>query len=111
MVFAIALISYINIFRTRILAEDIILIELYDTPENIFSRLVFSDENDTVYTDDAYKEAHKEYYLKDIRADLDWYGKIYAAIGIRNCVFVNNDSPEKAADRIISEYGLHKIKY
>lgn len=110
MVFAIAPISYINNFRTRILAEDILLIELYDTPENIFSRLVFSDENDTVYTDDAYKEAHKEYYLKDIRADLDWYGKIYAAIGIRNRVFVNNDSPEKAADRIISEYGLQKTK-
>lgn len=28
---------------------DILAIELYDSPENIYTRLVFSDGNDTVY--------------------------------------------------------------
>lgn len=105
-VFAITPISYTDNFKTRIIADDILLIELYDTPENIFSRLVFSDEYDNIYTDDDYKEEHKDYYMKDIQDDLDWYGKIYAEIGIQNRIFVNNDRPEEVVDRIISEYGL-----
>ena len=67
---------------------------------------MFSDESDNIYTDDDYKEEHKDYYLEDIRSDLDWYGAIYAEIGIQNRVFVNNDLPEKVVDRIISKYGL-----
>lgn len=60
-VFAISPISYIESFKTSIISDDNLLIELYDTPENIFSRLVFSDENDEIYTDDNYKNANKEY--------------------------------------------------
>ena len=105
-VFAITPISYTNNFKTRIIADDILLIELYDAPENILSRLVFSDEYDNIYTDDDYKEEYKDYYMKDIQDDLDWYGKIYAEIGIQNRIFVNNDRPEEVVDRIISEYGL-----
>lgn len=106
MVLAITPISYTENFKRRIIADDILLIELYDTPENIFSRLVFSDENDNIYTDDNYKNANKDYYIREIKADLDWYGMINAEIGIRNRLFVNNDPPEKVADRIITEYGL-----
>lgn len=84
-------------------------IELYDTPGNIFSRLVFSDENDTVHKDDYYKNKHKEYYLREIQADLDWYGKIHEGIGIRNRVFINNDVPEKVVDRLITEYNLGRV--
>ena len=106
MVIAITPISYTENFRARIAGEDILAIELYDTPENIFSRLVFSDEHDIIYKYDDYKNEHKEYYLRDIQADLDWYGKIYAEIGIRNRMFIDNDSPTKVVDRIISEYDL-----
>lgn len=106
MVLAITPISYPDNFRTRISGDGILSMELYDTPENIFSRLVFSDENDTVYKDDRYKNEHREYYLRDIQADLDWYGKIYAELGICNRLFINNDPPIKVVDRIISEYDL-----
>ena len=82
LVLAITPISYPDNFRTRISGDGILSIELYDTPENIFSRLVFSDENDTVYKDDQYKNDHRTYYLRDIQADLDWYGKVYAELGI-----------------------------
>lgn len=105
-VLAITPISYAENFKTRIIADDILLIELYDTPENIFSRLVFSDESDNIYSDDTYKNEHKDYYIKEIQADLDWYGMINARIGIRNRLFVDNDPPEKVVDRIITEYGL-----
>ena len=105
-VFSISPISYPDNFQKRIIEDDILLIELYDLPENIFSRLVFSDENDDIYTDDLYKNRYKDYYLGEIQADLTWYGKIYHDIGIHNRLFIDNDSPSKVVDRIISEYGL-----
>lgn len=105
-VLAVTPISYAENFKTRIIADDILLIELYDTPENIFSRLVFSDENDNIYSDDNYKNEHKDHYIKEIQADLDWYGMINVRIGIRNRLLVDNDPPEKVVDRIITEYGL-----
>lgn len=105
-VFAISPISYIESFKTSIISDDNLLIELYDTPENIFSRLVFSDENDEIYTDDNYKNANKDYYMKEIQEDLDWYGMVNAKIGIHNRVFVNNNSPTEVVDRIIVEYNL-----
>ena len=99
-VFAISPISYTESFKTSIISDDNLLIELYDTPENIFSRLVFSDENDEIYT------ANKDYYMREIQADLDWYGMVNAKIGIHNRVFVDNNSPEEVVDRIIMEYNL-----
>ena len=105
-VFSITPISYPDNFKKRIINDDILLIELYETPENIFSRLVFSDENDNIYTDDLYKSRHKDHYLSEIQADLIWYGKIYHDIGIHNRLFIDNNPPLKVVDRIISEYGL-----
>ena len=106
MVLAITPISYPDNFRTRISGDGILSIELYDTPENIFARLVFSDENDTIYKDDQYKYEHREHYLREIQQDLDWYGKVYSELGIRNRLLINNDAPDKVVDRIISEYDL-----
>lgn len=108
MALAITPISYTENFRTMIGDKGILAIELYDTPANIFSRLVFSDENDKIYKDDRYKNEHRVYYLKEIQADLEWYGKIYSDLGIRNRLFINNDSPTKVVDRIISDYDLIK---
>lgn len=62
MVLAITPISYPDNFEKCIVADDILLIELCDSPENIFSRLVFSDEEDNLYIDLQYKNEHKEYY-------------------------------------------------
>ena len=105
-VFAISPISYPDNFKDSIIADDILLIELYDTPENIFDRLVFSDENDNIYTDDLYKNQHKDHYMRDLQEDIDWYGQVFRKIGINNRLFIDNDPPSKVADRIISEYGL-----
>lgn len=53
MVFVISPISYTDNFGKRIITEDDILsIELVDTPANIYDRLVFSDIDDTIYKDD-----------------------------------------------------------
>ena len=101
LVLAVTPITYTDSFSSSMHASDSLLIELYDSPENIFSRLVFSDENDHVYTDDEYKERYKQHYLKMIREDLDWYGKIYRRLKIQNRIYMNNDSPKTVVDKIL----------
>ena len=66
-VFSISPISYTDNFQKQLIDDDILMIELYDTPENIFSRLVFSDEDDNIYSDDLYKNQYKDHYLREGR--------------------------------------------
>ena len=106
MVFVITPISYTDNFCKRITEDDILSIEIVDTPANIFDRLVFSDVNDVIYKDDDYKNQRRDYYMSDIKADLEWYGNVYSKIGIKNRFEMNNDSPKTAVKRLIKEYGL-----
>lgn len=80
--------------------KDVTSIELVDTAENIFERLVFSDENDVAYTDDEYKMKHKDYYIKDIQEDLMFYGLNYLSVPFQ--VMVDNRKPDEVADDVIS---------
>lgn len=57
-----------------------------------------------IYTDNDYKNARKNYYMKEIQEDLNWYGEVNARIGIKNQIFIDNDPPEKVVDRIIARY-------
>lgn len=68
MVVAVSPIGYSRFFN-RIL-ENVIAIEFQDSAENIFDRLVFSDEEDNIYTDDEYKKEHEFYYLQEIYGDI-----------------------------------------
>ena len=106
MVFVISPISYTDNFGKRITEDDILSIELVDTPANIFDRLVFSDIDDTIYKDDDYKNQRRDYYMSDIKADLEWYGNVYSKIGIKNRFEMYNDSPKTAVKRLIKEFGL-----
>ena len=92
MVFVISPISYTDNFGKRITEDNILSIELVDTPANIFDRLVFSDTDDTIYKDDDYKNQCRDYYMSDIKADLEWYGNVYSKIGVKNRFEINNDS-------------------
>lgn len=103
LVLAVSPISYIESFKDEIKSKDIILFELYDSANNIFSRLIFSDENDNLYIDDDYKYEHMEYYINDIKGDLEWYGDVNRKLGVKNRVFVNGKNQEKVADEIIKK--------
>lgn len=103
-VIAVTPLSYADAIIPIISSLDVIFIELIDTPENIFERLVFSDENDVIYKDDDYKNAHKAYCLADIQDDLSWYGSVYQ--NITNKFFVNGKLPEEVANEIIHLYHL-----
>lgn len=105
-VIAVTPLSYPDTIRYLFSSPDAICIELTDSPENIFNRLVFSDENDVVYTDDAYKNQHKEYYLKEIMADLDWYGAVYS--DIKNKFNISGMMPEEAVSKMADRFHLYK---
>ncbi|MDO4331370.1 MAG: shikimate kinase [Eubacteriales bacterium] len=79
-VIAVTPLTHIVPIRHLFSEKDVLAIELLDSAENIFDRLVFSDENDNIYKDDEYKNRHKNYYLNDIRKDLEWYGSVYSVI-------------------------------
>ncbi|MBQ9251409.1 MAG: hypothetical protein IJ188_05875 [Clostridia bacterium] len=98
-VIAVTPISYIKYLKPLLKRQDVIPIELRDTPENIFERLVFSDEDDVAYEDNEYKEKHRVYYLREIREDLKWYGKVYE--GIPNKLDMNNAAPEKVVEDLM----------
>ena len=109
-VFVITPISYTDNFKKRIINEDILPIVLVDTPENIFDRLVFSDENDNIYMDDKYKNQRKDYYLNDIQEDIKWYGSVFLKMGIKNEFVISKDSIEQNVNRLIFEYHLDELK-
>ncbi len=77
-VIAITPLSYTYDIFPLLSEPDVLAIELTDSTRNIFDRLVFSDENDVIYTDVDYKNAHAGYYMSEIKKDLKWYGSVYA---------------------------------
>lgn len=103
-VIAISPMSNREYFEDVLKNEQVVAIELRDTVENIFDRLVFSDKDDYIYSDEEYKNAHKDYYLNDIRDDLVWYGNVYS--NIKNKYDINNNAPESVADGLIVKYNL-----
>lgn len=103
-VIAVTPLSYIKDIRYLFSSPDVIGIELTDSAENIFDRLVFSDENDVIYKDDDYKNRHRAHYLEEIQADLDWYGSVYS--DIRNRFDISGMTPEEAAAELINQFHL-----
>ena len=81
--------------------EDVIAVELQDTEEHIFERLVFSDENDVVYRDDEYKEEHRDYYMKDIHEDIMYVKQIFKKIKWK--YFIDNKTVEQAAEELAEQ--------
>ena len=91
-------------FNKYLKRDDVLAIELQDAPEHVFARLVFSDENDNVYRDDEYRDAHAAYYLKEIKKDITFYKRSFSKITSK--YQMNNASPEEVARGLIETYGL-----
>ena len=97
-VVAVSPIYYARFFNSLIDLEQVIAIELQDSEEHIFQRMVFSDENDNIYKDDEYKEQHKEHYIKDIHEDIVYTKRTFKKI--KNKYFINNQSIDKVVDEL-----------
>ncbi|MDW7651216.1 MAG: shikimate kinase [Bacillota bacterium] len=99
MVIAVSPIYYARNFNSLLDLEQVIAIELQDSKEHIFERMVFSDENDNVYKDDAYKEAHKDYYLQDIHKDIVYVKRVFKKI--ENKYFIDNRSVDQVVEELM----------
>lgn len=92
-------------YRNIIARKNVIAIELLDSAENIFDRLVFADANDVPYEDIEYKNRYKKHYIKEINDDIRFLKKAYDII--ENKFYMNNMSPDAVADGLVE---LIKIK-
>ena len=106
-VIAVSPMYYARCYLRYLKRDDVLSIELQDTPENILSRLVFSDENDQIYRDDKYRDEHSAYYLEEIKKDITYYKAAFSKIP--NKYQINNDSSEMAVKGIVSEFGLLNV--
>ena len=82
--------------------DDVFAIELQDTFEHIFDRLMFADAYGVIYKDDEYKNKHKDAYMEMINEDNIYFGKIFK--NIPNKYYVDNKLPEVVVDEIIEKY-------
>lgn len=103
MVIAVSPIYYARNFNPLFKLENVVPIELQDSAEHIFQRLVFSDENDNIYTDDEYKEAHKAHYMKDIRGDIAYVKQTFKKIKWK--YFIDNKPVEQVAGELYEMLG------
>lgn len=98
-VFAITPLAHEEVVQALLAYENTIGVELVDEYMNIYDRMFFSDEEDNIQHDDEYKEAYRDYYIKDIILYQEFYGTVYLCIP--NQVHVDNLPPEDVADIII----------
>ncbi len=98
-VIAVSPIYYSRWFNPLLKLEHVIAIELQDTEEHIFDRLVFSDENDVIYKNDAYKEEHRDYYMKDIHEDIVFVKRIFSKI--EHKFFIDNRSVDQVVEGLM----------
>ena len=106
-IIAVSPVYYASNFNQHISGKDVLAIELQDMPENIFQRLVFSDETDEMYKDEEYKNLHKKYFISEIKKDLTCYKRSFSKV--KNKFHINNDSVEMVVERIIKQYNLIAI--
>lgn len=106
-IIAVSPLSYIHPIQNVFSAANVFAIELTDSAENIFERLVFSDKKDNIYTDVDYKNRYRDYYLNDIREDLEWYGSVYSAV--KHKFDMNGKGLVDVTEELIKRYHLDSI--
>lgn len=79
-VISVSPIFYEEFFVSALNLPKVIAIELQDAPENILKRLVYADEDDNVYPLIIETKTERNYYLKDIKADIRYYKNVYKKI-------------------------------
>lgn len=99
-VIAVSPIYYARNFNPLLDLEQVIAIELQDTEEHIFQRLVFSDSEDNMYKDDIYKNLHKGHYIKEIHGDIVYARRLFKKI--KNKYFMDNQSVDQVVAGLIA---------
>lgn len=97
-VIAVSPIFYAGSFNRLLDWENVLAIELQNTPEHIFEHLVFSDEDDNVYEDEDCKQTHKKEYIREIKKDITYVKKTFKKI--EHKYFIDSQSADEAADSL-----------
>lgn len=98
-VIAVTPLGYARFYNSLIKEEGVICIELRDSAEHIFERLVFCDENDIPYRDEAYANEHKAHYLKEIRSDITFFRKVFSKVELK--CNIDNRNPDEVAEELV----------
>lgn len=98
-VIAVSPIYYARNFNSLLDLEQVVAIELQDSEEHIFQRLIFSDQDDNPYHDDEYKEEHKDSFLKAIHGDIVYARKCFKKI--TNKYFIDNKPINQVVEDLI----------
>lgn len=98
-VIAVTSLGYARFYNGLIKKDGVICIELQDSPENIFERLVFCDENDVPYRDTAYANEHKAHYMREIRSDITFFRKVFSKVELK--CNIDNRNPNEVAEELV----------
>lgn len=62
---------------------DVLTVWMVDSAENIFSRLIFTDDYDNLITEPVINEENAGYYLREVRLDLEYYRRTHSKAAVR----------------------------
>lgn len=98
-VIAVTPMFYARYFSKLLDLEEVMAVELRDTEENIFDRLIFADAQDKIYNDDAYKMKHKAHYINEIHEDIVAARKSFKKV--ENKYFIDNKPISQVVDDLM----------
>lgn len=100
---AVSPVAYIDTLDSIFENEEIHCLELIDTPENIFKRLVFTDDNDKVlHIPQSYLDKHKKHYIREIKADYNYFHGEYKKV--MNSIQMNGKTMDQIVDEILGKF-------
>ena len=94
-VVAVRPIYYARFFNTLLTRENIVAIDLQDSAEHVFERLVFTDENDEVIDDPFYKYERQKSYMSQLRRDIRDFKRAHKKIELK--YNIDNKKPDDVA--------------
>ncbi len=103
-VIAVPPITYMHGMDEILKADDVFAADLIDREENIFDRLVFTDDEDRPLPDaDAYKMKHRTCYMHEIREDQKFFHEIYEEV--MPTLDMDGRNPEQVVDYFLELFG------
>ncbi len=103
-VIAVPPITYMHGMDEILKADDVFAADLIDREENIFDRLVFTDDEDRLLPDaDEYKMKHRTYYMHEIREDQKFFHEIYEEV--MPTLDMDGRNPEQVVDYFLELFG------
>lgn len=77
-VIAPSVIAFLDDFYPLFQDKHILCVELMDTPENIFKRLIFTDDDDQIIqAPDDYLKEHEQQYMEKLKDDFEYFHNLY----------------------------------